>query len=71
MSTSTPTASELKQHLAARAAFLQATRDRELRDTSATEAVSNILAVDGFVAMTAATLDERCDSGMQEQQRLF
>ncbi len=71
MNNSSPTAVELKQHLKARAIFLQTTRDNELRETSATDAVANILAMDGFVAMTASTQSEREDSGMQEQQRLF
>jgi hypothetical protein len=71
MSTSSPTPAELKRHLSARAIFLQTTRDDELRRTTSAEGIANILAVDGFVAMTAATQSERIDGGMQEQQRLF
>ena len=71
MNNSPPTVAELKLHFSARAIFLQATRDNELRETSATDAIANILAMDGFVAMTASTQLERKDSGMQEQQRLF
>ena len=71
MNNLSPTTIELKQHLKARAIFLQTTRDNELRETKATDVVASILAIDGFVAMTAATQSEREDSGMQEQQRLF
>ena len=71
MNNSPPTVAELKQHFNARAIFLQATRDNELRETCATDAIANILAMDGFVAMTASTQSERKDSGMLEQQRLF
>ena len=68
---SPPTVAELKQHFKARTAFLQATRDKELREVSAADAIENILAVDGFVVMTAHTQTDRDDFGMQEQQRLF
>ena len=71
MNTAYPSAARLKEHLKARAVFLQTTRDRELREVSADDAVANILAVDGFVSVTSATQTERHDTGMQEQQRLF
>lgn len=71
MNYNTPTATEIKAQFAARTAFLQATRDNELRSADADEVIANILALDGFVAMTASTQPERVDRGMQEQQRLF
>ena len=71
MNYNAPTAAELKAQLAARAAFLQTTRDNELRSAGTDEVVANILALDGFVVMTAGTQPERVDCGMQEQQRLF
>ena len=66
-----PTAAELKAQFAARATFLQTTRDSELRTAGTDEVIANILAMDGFVVMTSRTQPERVDCGMQEQQRLF
>ena len=71
MNYNTPTAAQLKAQFAARAAFLQTTRDNELRSADEDEVIANILALDGFVAMTAGAQPERVDCGMQEQQRLF
>lgn len=71
MNYNTPTAAELKTQFAARAKFLQTTRDNELRSANADDVIANILALDGFVTMTAGTQPERVDCGMQEQQRLF
>jgi hypothetical protein len=71
MRASSPTPAELKRHLNARAIFLQTARDDELRRTGTDEGIANILAIDGFVALTATTQSERIDGGMQEQQRLF
>ena len=71
MNSSCPSAAELKLHFNARTVFLQATRDKELREVSAADAIENILAMNGFVAMTARTRTDREDFGMLEQQRLF
>jgi len=71
MDSRAPTLAEMKAHFAARAQFLQAVRDDELRQAESVDVVANILAVDGLVAMTASSQPERNDHGLQEQQRLF
>jgi hypothetical protein len=55
----------------ARSAFLNETRSSELRNRTSDEVIASILAVDGFVALTAQSQPARLSSGMTEQQRLF
>ena len=54
-----------------RGAFLNAQRDRELRERSPEEVIESILSLDAFLVASSEKMPDRVTSGMIEQQRVF